>query len=103
MEGLFKKLSSGYLMTKEGSNEAHNNRKNILRNYLYNLFYSNIEQLPSDDEDQDTKDTTYRRAETFTNGTLHKDDKIQPLRRATEETTIEKEIRLEKVVKGDKL
>ena len=45
LEIFFKKLSSGYLMSKEG---VEFQKKQQLRNFVYNLFFSEIDSALSD-------------------------------------------------------
>lgn len=62
VQNLFKKLNSGYLMVKENASESQIQIKNQIRTYLYNLLFSNIEQIPSSDEDEPSfisKETSY--------------------------------------------
>ncbi len=49
VEMLFKKLNTVYLGVGGGDQQALALRAQI-RNYLYNLLFSNIEQLPSSDD-----------------------------------------------------
>ena len=63
IELLFKKLNSGYLMAREGATPTQVQTKTNLRNYLYNLLYSCIDNGSSEDE-HETKTIETRTIET---------------------------------------
>lgn len=48
-------------MAKDAADEGNSTKRNLIRNYLYNLFYNSIENPPSDEEESQREEIKSRK------------------------------------------
>ncbi len=67
IENLFKKINSGYLLSKENENEKQVQKRNQIRHYLYNLLFCSFDQHHSSEEDNEMKEKEKESSRAFEN------------------------------------
>lgn len=64
---MFKKINSGYLLSKENENEKQVLKRNQIRHYLYNLLFCSFDQHHSSEEENEAKEKEKEGNRTFEN------------------------------------